>query len=89
MHVISVLVVDYTYCLLFTRLVCLLHAVNSGVQFDLFDHCKLCTLMTLIFYFMQKYKHYTLFNFFITTFFIRTLRLRLTKILRTYYGQVP
>ena len=69
MHVISVLVVDYTYWLLFTRLVCLLHAVNSGVQFDLLDHCKLYTLMTInFFYFMQKYKHYTLFNFFYNNF---------------------
>ena len=50
MHVISVLVVDYTYWLLFTRLVCLLHAVNSGVQFDLLDHCKLYTLMTINFF---------------------------------------
>ena len=49
MHVISVLVVDYTYWLLFTRLVCLLHAVNSGVLFDLFDHCKLYTLMAFNF----------------------------------------
>ena len=49
MHVISVLVVDYTYWLLFTRPVCLLHAVNSGVLFDLFDHCKLYTLMAFNF----------------------------------------
>ena len=49
MHVISVLVVDYTYWLLFTRIVCLLYAVNSGVQFDLFDHCKLYTLTTINF----------------------------------------